>query len=320
MLSGTELRREPGEDGNCISGSNLDALGAIAHTGLASLVGAENMTPSRDIRSLLEIMSFLRTPEKGCPWDQDQDFSTIAPYTIEEAYEVADAIQRGDLADLRDELGDLLLQVVFHARIAEERAAFDFGDVVEGITAKLIRRHPYVFGDARHLGQDEVKRLWDVIKESEKAERAARRTRDGMEPDATGLLADVPIGLPGLTRAEKLTRKAATVGFDWPDASRVMEKIEEELDEVREAAATGVQDRIEDEIGDLLFAVANLARHFEINPEAALRRANAKFERRFHFIERSLLDQGRSLAEADLDEMESLWGDAKANEGRGEAG
>ena len=192
------------------------------------------MHPSRDIERLLAIMAALRTPGTGCPWDLEQDFATIAPYTIEEAYEVADAIARGDLLDLKDELGDLLLQVVFHARMAEEAGAFDFGDVVESITGKLIRRHPHVFGDARDLSPAGVKALWGEIKEAEKAERRRERG-EAEEPAAAGLLAGVPAGLPALARAEKLTRKAATVGFDWPDAAQVVGKIEEEVREVREA-------------------------------------------------------------------------------------
>ena len=194
------------------------------------------MHSSRDIERLLAIMAALRTPGSGCPWDLEQDFATIAPYTIEEAYEVAEAIARGDLLDLKDELGDLLLQVVFHARMAEEAGAFDFGDVVESITGKLIRRHPHVFGDARDLSPAGVKALWGEIKEAEKAERRRERGEAG-EPAAAGLLAGVPAGLPALARAEKLTRKAATVGFDWPDAAQVVGKIEEEVREVREALA-----------------------------------------------------------------------------------
>jgi ATP diphosphatase len=269
------------------------------------------MKPSRDISRLIEIMAALRTPVTGCPWDLEQDFATIAPYTIEEAYEVADAITRGDLDDLREELGDLLLQVVFHARMAEEDRLFDFGDVVEAITAKLVRRHPHVFGDAGKLGTDEVNRLWDAIKREEKAQR---RQRLGDEAAETSLLTGVPLALPALTRAEKLTRKAATVGFDWPDTAQVVAKIHEELEEIRDAAATQAPERIADEVGDLLFAVANLARHLKVDPEAALRGTNAKFARRFQVIERSLAARGRSLHDADLDEMERIWNEAKAAE------
>jgi nucleoside triphosphate diphosphatase len=273
------------------------------------------MHPSRDIARLLAIMAALRTPGSGCPWDLEQDFATIAPYTIEEAYEVAEAIARGDLLDLKDELGDLLLQVVFHARMAEEAGAFDFGDVVESITGKLIRRHPHVFGDARDLSPAGVKALWGEIKEAEKAERRRERGEAG-EPAAAGLLAGVPAGLPALARAEKLTRKAATVGFDWPDAAQVVGKIEEEVREVREALEAGARGAIEDEIGDLLFAAVNLARHAGVDPESALRGANAKFERRFRAIEQALAAAGRTPADASLDDMEDLWVKAKTAERR----
>ncbi|NBJ12502.1 nucleoside triphosphate pyrophosphohydrolase [Microvirga arsenatis] len=276
------------------------------------------MKPSTDITRLLEIMAALRTPETGCPWDLEQDFASIAPYTIEEAYEVADAIERGDLADLRDELGDLLLQVVFHARIAEERGAFAFGDVVEAITRKLIRRHPHVFGSVKDLSPEEVKSLWDSIKSEEKAARRAERQRMGFAPppDEAGFLGGIPSALPALTRAQKLTAKAAKVGFDWPEASQVIDKIHEELEEVKEASSSGMRDMIEDEIGDLLFSVTNLARHFDIDPERALRRTNAKFERRFRAVEEALAEQGRSLDEASLEEMEALWVAAKTAERR----
>ena len=273
------------------------------------------MHPSRDIERLLAIMAALRTPGSGCPWDLEQDFATIAPYTIEEAYEVAEAIARGDLLDLKDELGDLLLQVVFHARMAEEAGAFDFGDVVESITGKLIRRHPHVFGDARDLSPAGVKALWGEIKEAEKAARRRERG-EAEEPAAAGLLAGVPAGLPALARAEKLTRKAATVGFDWPDAAQVVGKIEEEVREVREALEAGARGEIEDEVGDLLFAVVNLARHAGVDPESALRRANAKFERRFGAVEQALAAGGRTPADASLDDMEELWVKAKTAERR----
>ena len=270
------------------------------------------MNPSRDIDRLLEIMAALRTPGTGCPWDLEQDFSSIAPYTIEEAYEVADAIARGDLVDLKDELGDLLLQVVFHARMAEEQGLFSFGDVVGAITAKLIRRHPHVFGPARDLTPAEVKALWDTIKSAEKAERRAARQAAGLPDEDGAFLAGVPASLPALVRAQKLTTKAAKVGFDWPDTAQVVDKIEEELREVAEAASGGDADRIEDEIGDLLFAVANLARHHGIDPEKALRRTNRKFEDRFGAVETGLAAEGRTLAQASLDEMEEHWQRAKA--------
>ncbi|MBQ0821826.1 nucleoside triphosphate pyrophosphohydrolase [Microvirga terrae] len=274
------------------------------------------MKPSTDITRLIEIMAALRTPETGCPWDLEQDFASIAPYTLEEAYEVVDAIERGDLADLRDELGDLLLQVVFHARMAEEQGAFAFPDVVEAITRKLIRRHPHVFGDIKELSPEDVKRLWDRIKSEEKAERRADREAMGHSPEAheAGFLGGVPTALPALTRAQKLTSKAAKVGFDWPEATQVIDKIHEELEEVKDASSSGDRDRIEDEIGDLLFSVTNLARHFGIDSERALRRTNAKFERRFKAIEEALEAQERSLDEASLDEMERLWVAAKLAE------
>ena len=272
------------------------------------------MRPSSDIERLLAIMAALRRPGTGCPWDLEQNFATIAPYTIEEAYEVADAIARGDLLDLKDELGDLLLQVVFHARMAQEAGAFDFGDVVESITSKLVRRHPHVFGDARDLSPDAVKALWGEIKRGEKAER--RRERGAAEEPAGGLLDGVPAGLPALARADKLTRMAATVGFDWADAAQVIGKIEEELREVREALESGSRGEIEDEIGDLLFAVANLARHAGLDPESALRGANAKFERRFRAVEQALAAGGRTPAEASLDDLEDLWVKAKTAERR----
>jgi nucleoside triphosphate diphosphatase len=268
------------------------------------------MTPSRDIDRLLTIMAALRTPGSGCPWDLEQTFATIAPYTLEEAYEVADAIQRGDLDDLKDELGDLLLQIVFHARMAEERGAFDFGDVVAAITGKLIRRHPHVFGDARDLSPEVVAAQWDAIKREEKAART-----EGAAPP--GALDGVPVALPALTRSDKLTRKAAAVGFDWTDSAQVAAKVREELDEVAEATAQGSRAAVEDEIGDLLFAAANLARHHAIDPEGALRRANAKFERRFRAVEQMLAERGATPADSTLDEMERLWDEAKRAERAG---
>jgi nucleoside triphosphate diphosphatase len=274
------------------------------------------MKSSSDIAWLLEIMAALRTPGTGCPWDLEQDFSSIAPYTLEEAYEVVDAIERGDLADLKDELGDLLLQVVFHARMAEEKGIFAFPDVVEAITRKLIRRHPHVFGETKDLAPEQVKALWDEIKRAEKAERRQAREKMGLPLDAheAGFLGGVPTALPALTRAQKLTIKAAKVGFDWPNPGQVVDKIHEELEEVKEASSTGKRERIEDEIGDLLFSVANLARHFGIDPEAALRRTNAKFERRFGAVEEALQNQERSLHDASLEEMEELWVRAKLAE------
>jgi len=279
-----------------------------------------DMKPSRDIEALLAIMAALRTPGTGCPWDLEQSFETIAPYTIEEAYEVADAIERRDFLDLRDELGDLLLQVVFHARMAEEEGLFTFGDVVQAITAKLIRRHPHVFGNARNLSPEAVKALWHDIKQQEKDERRRERVAAGKADDSAhdhGLLADVPKVLPALTRAEKLQRKAATVGFDWTDRRAVLDKIREELREVEDTLDTADRNAQKDEIGDLLFAVANLARHLDIDPEAALRGTNAKFERRFRFIERTVEDRGASLSELTLADMEDIWQEAKRRERAG---
>ena len=275
------------------------------------------MQPSRDIRRLNEIMAALRTPETGCPWDLEQTFATIVPYTLEEAYEVADAIERGDVADLCDELGDLLLQVVFHARMAEEEGRFDFGDVVDAITRKLIRRHPHVFGEARDLSSDEVKALWGRIKAEEKRERAEARNAAGMPAEAAiGALAGVPLALPALTRALKLQQKAGKVGFDWNDPRAVLAKLREEIDEVEAELDANDAERVAGEVGDLLFAVANLARHLSVDPEAALRGANAKFERRFAHIESRLGEVGRAPADATLDEMEALWGEAKQRERR----
>jgi nucleoside triphosphate diphosphatase len=263
------------------------------------------MTPSRDIGRLLEIMAALRTPSTGCPWDLAQNFATIAPYTLEEAYEVADAIDRNDLADLREELGDLLLQVVFHAQMAEEQGAFDFGDVTETITAKLVRRHPHVFGDERANDAQAVKGLWEDIKAREKA--TSGRSREA------GALAGVPLGLPALTRALKLQQKAGDVGFDWRDPHAVLRKIREEADEI-EAALADDPDSAAAEVGDLLFAAVNLARHLHADPEALLRQTNRKFERRFGEVEQALAARGRLPQDASLDEMDALWEAAKAKE------
>ena len=271
------------------------------------------MTPSPDISRLLEIMAKLRNPDGGCPWDLQQDFATIAPYTIEEAYEVADAIARGDMDDLRDELGDLLLQVVYHARMAEEQQAFAFGDVVEAITRKMIRRHPHVFADKDgKLTPVGVTSAWERIKAEEKAERAARRPQQTEAP--TSLLSGVKPGQPALTRAMELQRKASSVGFDWNDPRAVLHKIREEADEIEAALDRGDARELAEETGDLLFALVNLARHVGADPDSALRGTNAKFERRFAYIERALSAQGRSLEGATLAEMDALWNAAKAEE------
>jgi ATP diphosphatase len=273
------------------------------------------MQPSRDISRLLAIMAALRTPDTGCAWDLAQDFSSIAQYAIEEACEVVDAIERADFADLRDELGDLLLQVVFHARMAEERGLFDFGGVVEAVTTKMIRRHPHVFGSPEARTPEAVEGVWAEIKAQEKAEKLAARRAAGL-PDQPrqGHLADVPVALPALTRAIKLQEKASKVGFDWNDARLVLAKIREECDEVEEALDRGDKAHVASEIGDVLFAAANLARHARTDPESALRQTNAKFERRFAYIEQSLEQRGKKLGEAPLAEMDALWDEAKALE------
>jgi nucleoside triphosphate diphosphatase len=273
------------------------------------------MQPSRDIRRLIEIMAALRDPQHGCPWDVEQSFGSIVSYTIEEAYEVADAIERGDTEDLREELGDLLLQVVFHARMAEEAGLFDFGGVVEAVTAKLIRRHPHVFGDARELDSEAVKALWARIKADEKRARAEARRSAGATAEAlSGALGGVALSLPALSRALKLQEKAGKVGFDWDDAYAVVAKLREEVAEVEAELADRSAEKLTDEVGDLLFAAVNLARHLRVDPEAALRRANAKFERRFAHIERRLAERGRKPEGVDLDEMETLWLEAKGLE------
>ena len=258
-------------------------------------------------------MADLRRPNDGCPWDIGQTYASIIPYTIEEAYEVADAVQRGDFADLRDELGDLLLQVVFHAQMAKEEGRFDFGGVVEAITAKLIRRHPHVFGQARALSPERVKTLWGEIKAEERREKAELRAVAGLPAqDGQGALSGVPLPLPALTRALKLQEKAGKVGFDWNDARAVMAKLREETDEIEAELAAGAQDKVVGEVGDLLFVVVNLARHLKVDPEAALRGANAKFERRFGHIEARLAEAGRKPEQAGLAEMDALWDEAKA--------
>jgi len=267
----------------------------------------------KDIQNLIAIMAALRTPQTGCPWDLEQSFETIAPYTIEEAYEVIDAIERGDMVDLKDELGDLLLQVVFYARIAEEAQLFAFPDVVEAITKKLIRRHPHVFGDLNAHSPQEVKMLWDDIKAQEKAERrTARKAAGYVDSEAsTSVLAGVPEALPALTRAEKIQSKASKVGFDWNDPLLVLDKIEEETAEIKDAMASGSKAEITEEVGDLLFAVVNLARHLKVDPEQALRLANSKFTKRFNYIEAELDVKNKPIKNATLDEMEALWQEAK---------
>jgi len=255
------------------------------------------------IEAVLDVMARLRDPQNGCPWDVEQSFETIAPYTIEEAYEVADAIERNDRPALKEELGDLLFQVVFHARMAEEEEAFDFADVALGLAAKMKDRHPHVFGAAEMRTSDEQTKAWETLKAEERARR---------KPNAS-LLDDVPMALPALMRAEKLTKRAARINFDWPDAERVLDKLEEETAEVRAAIQSGDQDHIAEEVGDMLFVLANLARKLKVDPEDALRRANAKFTQRFNYIEHRLAAEGRTGPQP-LDELEAMWLEAKQAE------
>lgn len=270
------------------------------------------MKPSRNIDRLLEIMAALRNPETGCPWDVEQDFRSIAPYTLEEVYEVLDAIDRNDMDDLKEELGDLLLQVVFHARMAEENGDFDFGDVVQTVTDKMIRRHPHVFGDAEQRKAGMAKDSWSRIKAEEKAQRARRRDQNGLAADEKdGYLDDIPHAFPALLRALKLQQKAAKVGFDWSEAAPILDKIEEEILELKSAISEGKHSSIQEEYGDLLFAVVNLGRHLDIDAETALMATNAKFTRRFHFIEKRLKQASRSLEDASLEEMEAIWQESK---------
>ncbi|WP_397542984.1 nucleoside triphosphate pyrophosphohydrolase [Roseovarius salis] len=262
--------------------------------------------PSRGMPRLIEIMRRLRDPETGCPWDIEQDFATIAPYTIEEAYEVADAIDRESWDELKAELGDLLLQVVFHAQIARDRDLFDFDAVADAISDKMVARHPHVFGaESRDKSAEQQTRDWETVKAAERAANAQ-----------TGVLDGVAQGLPALMRAVKLQKRAARVGFDWPQTAQVLDKISEEAAELQEAADTLPPDRVEEEMGDLLFVMANLARHLRVDPEAALRGANAKFTRRFAAIEAALAAEGRRPEESDLAEMDALWDAAKAAERR----
>ena len=274
--------------------------GAAAKRGCMS----EPPAASRPIDRLLDVMARLRDPDTGCAWDVEQTFATLAPYTVEEAYEVADAIQRDDMKDLKEELGDLLLQVVFHARMAEEAGLFAFDDVADAITDKLLRRHPHVFGEEEQRTSGEQTRAWEVIKAEERAGKGR----------AASALDDVPVGLPALTRALKLTKRAGRVGFDWPTVAEVLEKLDEEVAELRAEVDAGDLVAAREELGDLLFVCANLARKLEVEPEDALRGANAKFVRRFQSIERALAAQGRRPEAATLEEMEALWVAAKRAE------
>ncbi len=264
---------------------------------------------------LLHLMARLRDPQTGCPWDIKQNYASIVPHTLEEAYEVADAIERGDFAHLPGELGDLLFQVVYYSQLAAEEQRFDFAAVVDGITRKLIRRHPHVFpqGDLYAIAnpalltEAAVKQRWEALKAEERAEQ-------GAAPQQLSLLDDVPHALPALSRAAKLQKRTAQVGFDWPDALPVLDKVREELDEVLEAMSENDGPAIAEEVGDLLFAVVNLSRHLKLDPETVLRRANDKFERRFRFIEQTLREAGRAIESCPLDELDALWGVAKQQE------
>ena len=261
------------------------------------------MTAPAPIDALLEVMRRLRAPAGGCPWDKEQTFETIAPYTIEESYEVADAIERGDMRDLKEELGDLLFQVVFHTRLAEEQGLFTFDDVAAGMAEKLIRRHPHVFGDVSHRTADEQTVAWEATKAEERKAK-----------DKGGILDDVPVGLPALTRAAKLTKRAARVGFDWPSVAEVLDKLDEETAELKAEITAGDVVAARGELGDLLFVLANLARKLEVEPEDALRLTNRKFVRRFETIESALKAQGRTPEQSSLAEMDALWNVAKKSE------
>ncbi|MBO6520584.1 MAG: nucleoside triphosphate pyrophosphohydrolase [Rhodospirillales bacterium] len=269
--------------------------------------------PTETTDDLLRIMAKLRDPDGGCPWDVEQDFATIAPYTIEEAYEVADAIEQNDMESLKGELGDLLLQVVFHAQMAAEAGHFDYADVVHGISEKMVVRHPHVFGDVSVEDADAQTRAWE---DQKAAERAKKAEAEGRTPS---VLDDVARGLPALMRAEKLQKRAARVGFDWPTPAPVFDKVREELDEVRDVLDAGgdpatVADRLEDELGDLLFTCVNLARKLGADPETALRRTISKFERRFRAVEEMVAKDGKSMKDYDIDGLEAMWVKAKATD------
>jgi nucleoside triphosphate diphosphatase len=266
--------------------------------------------PSRDIQDLLTIMAALRDRATGCPWDMEQTFATIAPYAVEEAHEVMEAVASGDREDLRDELGDLLLQVVFQAQMASEEGAFDFGGVVEAITTKMIRRHPHVFGERRTWTPAEVKESWSKIKAQEKTERAKRRNETG-EGANTSILDRVSAALPAGLRAVKLQEKAAKVGFDWPNIADVLDKAHEEILELKEAVTHKTARDIQEELGDLMFVLANVARWHNLDPDMTLSLANAKFERRFHHVERALKQRGKTPETSTLAEMDALWNEAK---------
>ena len=274
------------------------------------------MKPGRDVSRLVEIMAALRTPITGCPWDLEQDFRSITPYTIEEVFEVVDAIERNDMENLREELGDLLLQVVYYAQMASEEGAFDFADVVETVTTKMIRRHPHVFGDEKARNAGMAKGAWERIKAVEKAEKAERRKASGLPPmgERNSLLDDVLAAMPPLLEAVKLQHKASRVGFDWKDPRAVIAKIREELIEFEAELESGNKDALEDELGDALFALANLGRHLDIDPEGAVRKTNGKFRKRFSYIEHNIETRGETMESADLDTLEELWIEAKGKD------
>ncbi|MBI6730473.1 nucleoside triphosphate pyrophosphohydrolase [Pseudomonas amygdali] len=267
------------------------------------------------VQDLLNLMARLRDPQSGCPWDLKQTYASIVPHTLEEAYEVADAIEQGDLDHLKGELGDLLFQVVFYAQLAKEEGRFEFDDVIDGITRKLLRRHPHAFptgelyapAETPRLTDEQVNQRWDEIKAEERAEKSGA-------PEQLSLLDDVPVALPALSRAAKLQKRASQVGFDWPAALPVVDKVREELDEILEAMVDNDAEGIAEEVGDLLFSVVNLARHLKVDPETALRSANSKFDRRFRFIEQALRHIQRPIESCTLEEMDALWGEAKRQE------
>ncbi len=269
------------------------------------MTAESSILPLPHMSALLVVMARLRDPDSGCPWDIAQSFETIAPYTIEEAYEVADAIERGDNQALREELGDLLLQVVFHAQMAEDQGLFAFEDVALGITNKMVERHPHVFGDTTFDSEEAQRAHWESLKQREREQKSA---------ETVSAVEGVALALPALTRAEKIQKRAARVGFDWPQVAPVIDKLEEELDEFRQAALGGNEIDIEDELGDLLFSVANVARHMKVDPEQALKKATAKFERRFRHVEKALLANKLNMSDTAVDVLDQYWEEAKRDD------
>jgi ATP diphosphatase len=290
--------------------SQKSDLGTVANVpdAIAELNAKAERGETLTIADLITLMAVLRDRENGCPWDVEQDFASIAPYTIEEAYEVADAIARGDLYDLKEELGDLLLQVVYHAQMAEEAGEFDFAAVADAVTRKLIRRHPHVFGDEEAKAAAAVRGMWDRIKTEERAAKAATK---GGAPIHESALDGVPLNLPALTRSVKIQKRAAKTGFDWTEPSEIITKLKEEISELSEEIITQDKVKMHEEFGDMLFVMANLARRLSIDPEQALSDANHKFTRRFHHIEKRLEELSRPIEDATLDEMEALWTEVK---------